>query len=536
MIAQISGCLLIITILSLLKFRPQFDRIVSVLFTISFFVAFYFLAYGIHEKVYDSFSLLWDSSPAGDVRLEIISSSQTYLMVLPFFAITGIALFNNLFFRYEIYKKSFTSLLSFNLFCLIMLICGNNFIQMITFVFIIDIASQLFIKNIEAGRNYALYNLAADMALFGVLAILSGQLDNLSVEHIRQFYQPGRYGDFVALLLMSGLFIKFGFGFYRLYLKDLKNVRFHRLIFIPYLSSPAAALVLFVKLHPLLTASEWFLHILNISLALATLYGAFGVVKMQSLKEKTIFLDMMLLAYLLKMIERTGFIWEKHFSWLLVLGFVLNLSIYYLHYYSERNIYHTFTGKLTLSGRKTHAFLLLLWLLVLAAFSAEAAALSTGGNALWIGAFPILLGLATACMFDRVLKTKLPQTETRADITPYPVLMLLFLIAGFSLYHQRENWIFALWQCVIFVVMLLWRPFKAVREAESVPVASPSSPVCAMHFLPLRIGFAGLPWLIMTQISSVVVAIFRKFNRLGVARYIFLILSGVLIFIWCFGG
>lgn len=543
MIAQISGCLLIMTALSLLKFRPQYDRIISILLTFAFFAAFYFLAVAINAGVSGSFSLLWDSSPAGDVKLEIISSPQTYMMILPYFAITGMALFNNLFFKYEIHKKNFTALLLFNLFCLIMLVCGNNFIQMITFVFVIDIISQLFIKNVEAGRNYALYNLAADMALFGVLAVLSGRLDNLSINHIRDYYQPEQHGDFVALLLMTGLFIKFGFGFYHMYLADLKNVRFHRLILIPYFSSPAAALLLFVKLHPLLTASPLFSYVLNAALALAFAYGIFGVITQQNLKEKTIFLNLMILAFLLKQIERVGFDWGPHFAWLIVLGFAFNLSIYYLHYYAGRNTCDSFTGKPTQAGKKRLVVIGGLWLAILAAYSAKTAVLPSADNALWTGTFSLLLGLAAAELFNRVsgCEHQMPEAEMQADVSPYPALVMLFIIAGIALYQQNSQWLFALWQALVFVFFLFRNPFKKLRKpvsAKGKEVIVPASPACLTKFsrkLSAIAEIAGMPWFLLTGISSVVVAMFRKFDRLGFVRYFVLILGGIVIFVWCFG-
>jgi hypothetical protein len=63
-----------------------------------------------------------------------------------------------------------------------MLICTNNLVEIITFVFIIDILSQVLIKDVYASRRYSIYNLIADMGLFLIMAMLKGKLETLETE------------------------------------------------------------------------------------------------------------------------------------------------------------------------------------------------------------------------------------------------------------------------------------------------------------------------------------------------------------------
>ena len=250
--------------------------------------------------------MLWDSSRSGDIKIDIISSPTTYGLILPFFIITLIALFNNLLFKFEQHKKSFAAILIFNLISLIMLIAGNNLIQIITFVFVIDILSQLLIKDIYASRRYSIYNLIADMGLFLVMAMLKSKLETLEVGNITNYYQTGRHRDFIMFVIVISLFIKLGFFLFQSYLLDLKNTKFHRLILIPYLSTPMVALILFMKFYPLLIISPSFNLCINIAVSLTMIWGAIGMVVINNLKEKTVYLNMLIISLLVKMIQSTN--------------------------------------------------------------------------------------------------------------------------------------------------------------------------------------------------------------------------------------
>lgn len=542
MIAQIAGYLLILAVISLFKFRPQFERVITFLLTFSFFAVFVILWHGYIQGIYGTFSMLWDSSPAGDVRIEILSSVQNYQILLPFFAVTTIALFNNLFFRYEIHKKNYTSLLFFDLFCIIMLISGNHFIQLIAAVFIIDILSQILIKNPVIGRRYALFNLATDMVLFGLLAILNTGLDDLSLEHVWRFYQNQTGADYITILLMASLLIKFGFCFYEFYMADLKNMKFHKLILLPYFFSPAAALILFVKLYPLLFETNFFLNVFNVLLVLVLLYGLIGTMLKQNLKEKTIFMNMLLFAVMVKILEITHFNWNSHFSWLFVLSFVLNLVIYYLHYYTERNFTKNYTAKIIRSSSKIAKAIVLLWFVVLGAYWVQMAALLYPLHLNWLITFILILSFTAACMFHRALRHALPETEIEIDSLPFMILICMLIFSGYVFCLERQYWLFALGGCIISGLYLLWNPFE--RFCVNYNHLSVNA---KENYINLRQAFievwAKIPnstirkdvltWS-LSKVVDGVITLFRKINRGGIMRYIVLIALGAAIFVLCF--
>ena len=163
MIANIVLVLLILGIFPLWKLRRRYDNIiVSISFLLVSALFFYFIR-SWQTGTESSFLMLWDSSASGDIKISVNSTLLNYAVIFPFFVVAVVSLFNNLFFRYEKKKRAFSSLIILMLVSFIMLISGDNFIQVITFVFVIDILSQILIQDVYAGRRYGIYNLAADM-------------------------------------------------------------------------------------------------------------------------------------------------------------------------------------------------------------------------------------------------------------------------------------------------------------------------------------------------------------------------------------
>ncbi|MBO7605558.1 MAG: hypothetical protein J6S61_03730, partial [Elusimicrobiaceae bacterium] len=323
--------LLVIGVFSLVQTREKYAFVFSLVLT--FFVglvfAFFLMDWRILTDSPQVFSI--GSTVGGNIKLDIISSKQNYMLILPFFMNTLLALCNNLIFKYETHKKKMLSLFVFNLISFIMLICGNNFIQFMTFVFAIDILSQLLISDTNAAKRYSFYNLAADMGIFMVLSMLQGKLVNLDVGNISLYYETGRHRDFIMFVLMLSLFVKFGFILFQGYWLDLKSAKFHALYFLTYLSTPMAALILFIKFYPIAVISPSFLPLLNAAVCLSMFWGTFGAVSASQIKEKFVYYHMLCVAFLTKLIEQAHFAWNATFSNILICLFVFNLCFYYLH-------------------------------------------------------------------------------------------------------------------------------------------------------------------------------------------------------------
>lgn len=465
MLTNTVAYLLFIGLGALLRFRVKADKFVVPLITFATCFVFYLFCKDFQTGDEKITTLLWDSSRSGDIKIDIISSLNNCKIVLPFFIITLLALFNNLFFKYESNKREFAAILIFNLLSLIMLIAGNNLIQIITFVFVIDILSQLFIKDIYASRRYSIYNLVADMGLFLVMAMLKGKLETLEIGSVGHYYETGRHRDFIMFVIMVSLFIKMGFFLFQSYLLDLKNTKFHKLILIYYLSTPMVALILFMKFYPLLVVSPSFEICLDIAVALTMFWGTIGMIVINNLKEKTVYLNMLIMAIVVKLLQCSDFVWSLPFSIILIAGFCLNLSLYYTHYYLDRenDLSYIYTEP---KGNKTAIKLVTcFYVLTGAVLFSQLGAMHTKLNMYWICFFAFLFVLSSSHLYAQIFGLFRKHMQiVKFDYRPIFILFICMLGECFMIANFENYWLYALVFVVCFVVLMIVYPLKAIVE------------------------------------------------------------------------
>lgn len=535
--------LLLLGIFSLFHTRPRYDTLLA--FFITFFCVGIFTMFLFDWKTSIDFTqgFMLDSFLGSNVKFEITSSKHNYMLIFPFFFITISAMVNNLFFKYETQKKSCAMIFVFNILAFIMLIVGNNLIQVITFVFIIDILSQLLIKDSQAGRRYSIYNFFADMGLFLVLAMLEGKLTNLDVGHISHYYETGRHRDFIMFMLMISLSIKFGFFFFQGYWLDLKSAKFHNLYSLPYLSTPMAALILFTKFYPLLVVSPSFLPTLNIMVTLSMLWGAIGSVLNFQIKEKFVYLNMIHMAFVVKLIQTLDFSWNMHFSYLIVLCFIFNLCLYYLHYEIDRNE----------AQNKLPVYLVLASILMtMIGFECELFNLLTPENAQWIMFFAILWLLSVSSIFtEAIYVTKSPFLWPLKD---YHSFFLICFVTSFCFYTclpdiPYDN--FLLFGPVLFAFFILLNPMRSLKIRQNLNKRLQHIDLFALFYkkcidVPLEyIGFlfhiliefifierTFLP--IFSAVNSFLIQTYRRASRIGLLYYLFCTFAGLLLAFYFF--
>lgn len=466
MIAEIVITMTVLGFFSLWQTRSRYSLIITMLCTgITGILFFAFINSWLNGQT-ESFFVLWDASLSGDIRLNINSSLRNYRMVFPFFSITLFSLINNLTFRFETQKKNISAFICLNFAALTMLITAGNFIQLITFVFVIDILSQLFIQDINAGRRYAIYNLVADMGLFLAFALLRGGLENLTISRLTSVNVP--HHDFAALIILISLFIKLGFFVFHTCFLDLKSARFHRLIMLFYLSSPAAALILFVKLFGFLSEFTAFLPIVNTAVVLTVAWGAMGAVIMNNLKEKLVYFNMMLISLLIKIASLPDFVWNSKFSFVIINSFLINICFYYLHYYISRKNNLVGSSEIRPCNPVPFIGVSLLWIMAVSVLGMLLGSYCNAVSRIWLGgfAFAFLLGSShTLRQVYRLVKPKF--LKVKFDRSPllvlFGALVALSLIARF----EQNNWRFGAAGITFFVLLLLIFPFRCFDKDDS---------------------------------------------------------------------
>jgi len=527
-----------IALFSFVKIQEKYVPVFS--FILTLFVALVFACFAMDWRfLADSPTTIGiDFSVGGNIKLDIISSKQNYLLILPFFINTLLALGNNLIFKYETDKQHMLSLFTLNLIAFIMLICGNNFIQFMTFVFVIDIFSQLLIADTNATKRYSIYNLVADMGIFLVLSMLHGKLVNLDVGNISHYYETGRHRDFIMAVLMLSLFVKFGLFLFQGYWLDLKSAKFHTLYFLTYLSTPMAALILFIKFYPVLVVSPSFEPLLNWIVVLSMLWGTAGAILNPQIKEKFVYCNMLCVAFLVKLTELESFIWNATFSNILICLFLFNLCFYYLHFEIDRE--HS-------KNKTPIVFVLTAFLFVFLSLCLCLASLYTSQNALWIFSFGVLFIMVVSHLFAsyapklRIQST--PHSSGLRTVCIMFVAILLSLYIGFYYVPYLYTCCFVLG---LFLALYFFNPFKFTDSVRHIYAKIHHVDLFALFYekcilLPIKhagifanifIDFIFLEHTLLPLISvlnGMVVKTYRHISRIGFLYYLLCSVFGICI-------
>lgn len=553
MIVQIVTSLALVCFAFLWKNKTRYDTFLASVLTMIFASAFCLYAHAWQSGYESSYSILWDSTRSGDVSLSINSNLDIYVRILPFFIISLVALVNNLFFRYETRKKNLAVFVILNFISLVMIITSQNFIQLITFVFIIDMISQFLIRDINAGRRYALYNLTADMGLFLAFAVLRGNMLNLNLSALGESVIP--FHNFVAVVILLSLCIKFGFFIFHSFLLDLKSAKFHRFFLVFYLSSPMTALILSTKLMPILNQLEHFSLLINIIVALNLIWGTIGVAFINNLKEKTVYLNMMLFAIIFKLLTDSDFVWTEIFSYIIIVAFLFNLSLYYVHYYISRENNVLTVNKLKYINPIPLYMIVAVWLAVWAMMSMLLFTFADG-NLSFVIWFIILFSFAGAHVFIPSFQNDNLITDFRADYDHRPLWIFATILIVTTVIIFRQNLCFyatlpALTSFLIFFILspiqfifktdTLWLKLQQADVFQNIYDKILARPIHSIgKSLTLFVDFMFFEKtliLIINTLSGLAVRIFRRISRANILCYVISVLiTIILLFLFLIRG
>lgn len=336
MIAYVAVLLFLIGTFCCFKAGVKFGGIFSWLALISAFFVFILFFSGMQANTEDVFSFVWNSSPGGDMKIDIISNRYNYELVYPFFVITLLSLAGSKFLRLEKIGNIHSAVLIFNLVAIILMLTSNNFIQLLMTLFIIDILAFFIIKNAFVSRQYILMNIVADMMLFMVIAVINSRIKSLDIRQILHYNHIGFHTDFVAICGLTAIFIKFGFFVFHIGLCALKDIKLHNLINILFLFAPLSAMLVLLKFHVVWQNSPYFMPYLNLVCITTMCWSFWRCLSVDTYKAKIIYLQTMFWALLVELIRFSGFVWNAYFTSLIIVSYILTMSLYLFYYYSGR--------------------------------------------------------------------------------------------------------------------------------------------------------------------------------------------------------
>lgn len=336
MVIDIVLYILTIGLVGLLKLRAREDRILSWLM----FFAFTSIGYLCYQQNIDidgsGFSLLWSTSDLGDVTLDFHLLHNANQTITSLYLISLLVILNNNLFRYEEKRSSFNSFIIFNFISLSLIICAQNYVQLITMVFVSDILGYLILKNVDSSHRYVIYNFFADMILFMILALACGKINSLELTSLLGYDQIGRHKDFVGLMTALALFIKIGCFPFQSYLCDIYQARFQRMSVVCLLTAPLAGILVLLKLHNLLLVSDQFLPVYKIIVFLTFCVGIAGLIIQRDIQKKMVHFNLASIAILLGIIGQNGFTWDISLSLSYMAIYLFNNLFFQIYLYQNR--------------------------------------------------------------------------------------------------------------------------------------------------------------------------------------------------------
>lgn len=452
MMAYTTLLLLLVSLLGCFKTDAKIDKVLSLLV----FASVCYILYNFYhtlpaESAEDVFSLMWNSSPGRDIHVDIISNRYNALLVLPLFIITALSIWQNQVFHHEEQRRFYSTLLCLNLVMLILMACGNNFVQLLTALFVVDILAVTLGKDIYPCRYFILFNMFADLTVFTVMAIINSRVGSFDMRHILKYRQMGFYVDFVAVAGIISVFIKLGMFGVHYGITALQNIRFHRLQSILFLFSAPAAIILLLKFHVLWSTSPYFLPLLNVVCIATMLYGFIGCLATDNLQAKTIYWQMMFWALFLELLRFSGFEWNPNHSFLLLEMYLFSCVCYLIYFYHGRRRAILDMVKYARKHTFYDAIGLVFMLLTIASMSNTLTIMYNNSNRYYIWTFAILFVLSAGITLNHIYRrTEQNKVLPEKNRVPYKVFYLLQLVIMLSVLLQNFNFVLPVWGFVLF--------------------------------------------------------------------------------------
>lgn len=276
------------------------------------------------EGYASAFVYEWIDSQNHRLNIDLASNGGNYALIFPFFLLSALMIFGNIFYDMENSKLRLNGIIAINLSALMLLICSRNFMQVLVAVCMIDVLSLFIINDIEAKKRYIFYNLLADMGLFTLFAIIWGQTESYDLSALSEYNKSFCYPNLCVIILLLCVFIKSGLFLFQSALLNLSGLNFNRLITVSFCSTPVAGILLLSKTYPLLEVSGYAVPLLQAFAALSIFWGFLGAISIDDIKEKTIYFNIMLYALVFGLMSVNHAQALAILPWLLVLGYLFN--------------------------------------------------------------------------------------------------------------------------------------------------------------------------------------------------------------------
>lgn len=432
----------IVGLAGLVKLREKRDLNVSWGMFIAALVLYEKLLKKITDSVQNGFSFLWNQTQIGAITIDFYPDTNDISFLTSLFTVSMlIVLYNNMF-REEERKSRNNAIILLNFVSMCLLIGSENYIQLITAVFVIDILGYLLLKDVDVSHSYVIYNFVADILLFMIMALSCGKLQSLELEYLTKYQEISRHKDFVGVVTALILTLKTGSFMFHGYLLDLSKTGFQRLVAIELLFSPLAGIVLLLKMHELLEISPVGKITLLSVCWLSLTVGMLNFILLDSIKKKIIYLDMCFYSSLIPLLINGEFVWRKIFSEYYLIAGVINFTMLQLFFYQNNEEFISkMLNVLKIKKRRLKMIIIQLVLVMNIFFSVMCKIKEETGTD-WLLGLAVILSCGVAVMANHLCHS------------PY-------IFAGNKQKNEPSVYLFsALWACFIGFGTWFWQAYS----------------------------------------------------------------------------
>ena len=423
--------------------------------------------------VVETFAFHWIDTSLMRVDVNLNTDAAVYGLAAPFVLLTGMSVFYNTFYNAETDKLRLNGLLLLNLAAVILVICAQNFMQLLTAVCIADVLCLFMINDIEGKRRYVFYNLLADMGLFTLFALIWKQTGSISLSALSGYHQPGQYPELTVGLLLFCAFIKSGMFLFQGGFLNLAGLSFNRILSVSYCATPLIGILLLIKAYPLLGNVPYAPVVLELFGGLTLLWAFVGAISIDNLKDKALYFNLMFYALMVGLLSLGLNPLLKLLPGLLLAGCLLNI-LWMMTAVSASN--ELFVSNMGAFARPLKTVFVLALLLVFALVQGITKA-AAPQNERWIYVFSAVLLTALAYVLYQIFLGKTNADERVWAFLKNPPLLFLLPVAAAVVFmiwksgfcHVGSWYVYAAFLLVLFSGPL--RRLRRLYDSETVQEA-----------------------------------------------------------------
>ena len=297
----------------------RFQKLLSLVGALLLGALLFLLYQGWQNGSVDNYSYAWLTSQYYPVNIDFVSDATTYQ---GFIILLLVALLNMFFMigdsfeRQKVYSFAITC---FSLATFLLLICGQNTIQVLVSVCFLDIIGFCLINTISARKRYIFYTLFADMALFMACAILWGSCRTNLISKLALCRYDEK--DIAMWLISCAAIVKTGLFPFQAYLSPISVLSLSRRNLLGFLSTPVAGFLILYKMMPALVSYTHLFTTFYYLALVSIFWGGISAICLKKLESKKLALNLVFygMAYALlfyqngKIPENLGYLFLIHF-------------------------------------------------------------------------------------------------------------------------------------------------------------------------------------------------------------------------------